>query len=152
MTHIITMAAVIENHGGIPIVHSQCESRKTRTFPVATDAPRSRARINPSRFLFRITRTFSSLATYSSNGALRWSKQEQLTITFKTVVHFWIKSRVHNQLDLLSHIGTVHRNSVKLHGKCYMRNNTLLQLSNDLWKRLLIYSVLFETYVKYLQK
>ena len=36
-----------------PSAHSQCESKKTRTSPVATAAPFSRALIKPSRFFTR---------------------------------------------------------------------------------------------------
>jgi len=69
------LRAIGSNNGSIhPSAHSQCESKKINTLPLASLAPFNRARIRPSRFSVRSIRTFFNDFISSSNGFFKCSK------------------------------------------------------------------------------
>ena len=69
-----------------PSVHSQCESKNVTTSPLATEKPRRRARMRPSRFFPRTMRVFVKFfAMYSSSGAIKWSISTEMTSQIITI-------------------------------------------------------------------
>ena len=56
-------------HGGVTLLHSQCESRKVRMPEVAASAPFTLDLIRPSRLSLRRTRTFWIVESSSPSAA-----------------------------------------------------------------------------------